>query len=90
MSEKFVFTPENLIENISKLGAWSSYGLASSALRHYFPNEYDENENCDTKREVELLYQLGLNSWQDVIIKYQTEVGYDAPDGFNTEAVNEY
>lgn len=90
MGEKFIFTPENLIANIEKIGAWSSYGLASEALKHYFPEEYDQDEYCSTQREVELLTKLGCETWQDAIIKYQTEVGYYAPNGFNTDAVNEY
>ncbi len=73
----FVFTSDNLIENIEKLGAWSAYGLASSALQHYFPNKYDVDGNCDTIKEVELCERLGCNTWQEVIIKYQMEVGYD-------------
>lgn len=88
--ETFVFTPDNLLDNLEKLGAWSSYGLASSALKHYFPEEYDEDGYCDTLKECELLGRLGCNTWQDVIAKYQNEVGYDAPDGFNPLAVNQY
>lgn len=86
----FIFTPENLIENIDKVGAWSSYGLAETALKHYFPEEYDEDDHCPTMKELELVGKLGCNSWHDVIIKYQKEVGYDAPNGFNPKAVNEY
>jgi hypothetical protein len=91
-SEKFVFTPENLLANIDKIGAWSAYGLATEALRHYFPDEYDEDGNCyyGSPREAELLSKIGCSTWQDAIIKYQKEVGYVAPDGFNTEVVNEY
>lgn len=87
----FLFTSENLIENIEKLGPWSAYGLASSALMHYFPDAYDEDGNCKegTIMEVELCYKLGCAYWQDVIIKFQNEVGYNAPDGFNPDAVNE-
>jgi hypothetical protein len=88
--ERFIFTHENLLANIDKLGAWSAYGLASEALRHYFPDEYDEDGNCDTMREVELMAKMGFSKWQDAIIKYQKEVGYVAPDGFNTEVVNEF
>ncbi len=92
MSDKnqFLFTSNNLIENIDKLGAWSAYGLASSALRHYFPDEYKDDEEPTTAREGEMLHELGLQYWHDIIIKYQTEVGYDAPDGFNQDYVNEF
>lgn len=83
-------TPENLIENIEKIGAWSIYGLATEALQYYFPREYDENDCCDTQREVQLLQELGFNCWQDVVIKYQKEVGYKVPDDFNLAAVNEF
>ena len=57
--KRFVFTPENIIANIDKLGAWSAYGLASVALRHYFPEEYDENGDCSIRREMELVKKLG-------------------------------
>ncbi len=72
---EFVFTPENLIENLDKLGAWSSYGLASIALQHYFPDEY-EPESPSTSREAELLEKLGFEFWGDVVVKYHNEVGY--------------
>lgn len=85
-----IFTPQNLIENISKLGAWSAYGLAIEALQYYFSNEYDINGDCKggTQREAELVTELNLNSWQDVIIKYQNEVGYKCKE-FNPQVVNE-
>lgn len=86
---KFIFTPENLLDNLDKLGAWSAYGLASEALKYYFPEEYDENGDCDTIREAELSEKLGCKYWQDVIIKYQNEVGYKAPNGFDPKYVNE-
>lgn len=88
--KRFVFTPENIIANIDRLGAWSAYGLASVALQHYFPKEYDENGDCSTRREMELAEKLKCKYWRDVIIKYQTEIGYNAPNGFNPEQVNEY
>jgi hypothetical protein len=51
---RFVFTPENLIQNIDKLGPWSAYGLAATALSRYFPDEYDEDGFCEVDREVEI------------------------------------
>lgn len=87
MATEFVFTPDNIIENIEKLGAWSAYGLASSALKHYFPDEYDENDFCEVDKEIELMRSLGCESWQDVIKKYSSEIGYEYP--FNPDAVNE-
>ena len=88
--EKFQFTTDNLLANLDKLGTWSSYGLASSALMHWFPSEYDENDNCDVNREIELMQSIGCNSWQDVIVKYHTEIGYQVEGGvFNPIAVNE-
>ena len=86
----FIFTTENLLANLDKLGAWSAYGLASEALQYYFPDSYDENGDCDTMREAELLTELGCKYWQDAIIKYHNEVGYIAPNGFNPMCVNEY
>lgn len=85
-----IITPENLIENLENIGPWSAYGLASTALLHYFPEEYNEDGYCSTEKELELCKKLGCDSWQDVIIKYQKEVGYKASDGFNPNAVNQY
>jgi len=31
----FVFTPENLIKNIKKIGPWSAFGLAEEAMFYY-------------------------------------------------------
>jgi hypothetical protein len=94
MDKSFVFTPDNLIENIEKVGAWSSYALASVALQHYFPSEYDENGNCEKGviREIELCDMLDCKYWHDVIIKFQNEVGYKVtnPNGFSPDFVNEY
>ena len=87
--DDFIFTADNLMENIDKLGPWSAYGLAGEALQYYFPNEYDENGYCDTDREIELLHSLGCKYWQDAIKKYHREVGYSpGPNGFNPGAVN--
>lgn len=88
--KRFQFTPENLIENIHRIGAWSAYGLASCALQHYFPESYDEGGYCDPMDECKLLEKLGCQYWEDVIVKYQKEVGYNAPQGFDTDCVNEY
>ena len=84
---EFMFTPENLLANIEKLGAWSSYGLASVALQHYFPEEYDKDGYCETVKECQLLGKLGCEYWHEAIIKYQNEVGYLGP--FNSDCVNE-
>jgi hypothetical protein len=86
----FQFTPDNLLENLHRLGPWSSYGLAVTALMYYFPDEYDENGYCHTRREIELMVKIGCKFWHDAIIKYHNEVGYVAPDGFNKSLVNEY
>lgn len=84
------FTPENIIENIDKIGPWSAYGLAEEALRHYFPEEFTDDKEWSAERNVELADKLGCQYWTDVIIKFQTEVGYNAPDGFCAGAVNEH
>lgn len=93
MKDSFQFTTENLIVNIEKLGPWSSWGLASEALQHYFPNQYDNDGNCigDVQREAELCQQLGCTYWHDVVVKYHKEVGYKAHEGiFPKDCVNEY
>lgn len=88
----FLFTPENLLENLEKLGGWSSYGLACIALAHYFPDIYDDEDGRsgpDVLEEIKLIEEIGCKTWHDVIIKFQTEVGYDAPNGFNPIFVND-
>jgi hypothetical protein len=85
--EEFIFTAENLLNNLDKLGGWSSYGLAIEALQHYFPNKYDEFGDCDIDTELELMKKLECNNWQDIIIKYHKEVGYKS---FDPKAVNQY
>lgn len=88
---EFLFTPENLIENIDKLGAWSSYGLAEQAIEHYHP----ECLGMEGMEKLNYISNLKCNGeenthWQDWIIKYQKEVGYNAPNGFNPKCVNKY
>lgn len=84
----FQFTPSNLIENIDKLGTWSAYGLASIALEYYFPEEHEE-DSISTQKQIELVDRLGCKTWHDVIVKFQTEIGYEAPNGFNPVCVND-
>ena len=38
---------------------------------------------------IELADEIGCEYWQDVIIKYQNEVGYNASD-FTPEYVNQH
>jgi hypothetical protein len=82
------YTPENIIKNLDKIGPWSAYGLARIALKHYFPDEYDEDGECNVTRECELMDSLGCMYWHDLIRKFQNEVGYNAPDGFDEGFVN--
>lgn len=84
------YTPENIIQNLENVGPWSSYYLAEIALQHYFPEECKGETYCEPSRMVELADELGCPYWQDLIIKYQNEVGYDAPDGFDIEYVNQH
>ncbi len=86
--ESFQFTPENLLENIHKVGGWSIYGLASEALEHYFPDEYKDG-TCDSLTESKLLRSMGFSTWDEVVTKYHEEVGYQADGAFNPRAVNE-
>jgi hypothetical protein len=83
----FIFTKHNLLNNLEKIGGWSSYGLAIEALQYYFPHEYDEIEGCDIDRELYLMNLLNCGTWQEIIIKYHIEVGFE---NFNPEYVNEY
>jgi len=67
-------TPENLLENLEHLAGWPIYGLASQALEYYFPEKY--KSELSVSDEVDLLKKLGLKFWDDVVIKYHTEVGF--------------
>lgn len=80
----FVFTPENLLDNLEKLGPWSAYGLAEEAIHHYHP-EISEIE--DTLKRIQAQAAVSPGGWHDWIVKYHKEVGYEGP--FNPGAVNE-
>ena len=94
--------PNDLLNDsvISEIGPWSAYGLAETALKYYFPDEYDGDKDDDgipdgvciggIQKESELLQKLGCNYWHDLVQKYQREVGYKHQDGFNINAVNQY
>lgn len=85
--KEFIFTSENLLDNLDKLGPWSNYGLSTEALQFYFPKEYDEDGDCfdGIEKEVELCRKLGCKNWTELIIKYHKEIGYKC---FNPEYVN--
>lgn len=83
------YTPENVIQNLENIGSWSTFYLAEIALKHYFPEEFDKNGDCSAGKLVMLNSKLGCDYWQDVIIKYQNEIGYDNSD-FIPEYVNEH
>lgn len=90
INETFIFTTYNLIDNLDKLGPWSSYGLASMALEHYFPG-IEELEGLELiEAECLCLEIMGFEYWDDVIKKYHTEIGYKPENGiFSPKFVNE-
>jgi hypothetical protein len=88
--EPFVFTPENLIENIKKIGPWSAFGLAEEAMFYYFPHIKRMRDTGKQIAEMARISTLFSMYWKDWIIKYQKEVGYNAPNGFDTGCVNEF
>lgn len=81
-------TKDNFTKHFDKLGGWSTYFLATVALKHYFPKEY-ENEDMSVWDEVKLCDKLGCTYWIDVINKYHSEIGYKKSD-FKEGYVNEY
>ena len=97
MKSSIEFTEQNLIDNIEKLGPWSSYGLAVEALRHYFPQEFDLSEDGDffhqkgTLEEVKLMEKLGCHYWHELVIKYHNEFGFKGNENgaFDKRCVNE-
>jgi hypothetical protein len=89
LKESICFTPDNLIDNLDKLGPWSTYGLASEALKHYFPEVYDNEDNPPSiHQEGHLVEEIGCKSWEDVIRKYHQEVGYTG--NFDPGIVNKF
>ena len=84
----FVFTPKNILKNLNRLGAWSTYGLASFALKHYFPKSY--THDVLPQNEVKLLTIIGCKEWREAVVKYHTEIGYTYADLSNTDYVNAY
>ena len=90
MNKQFVFTPENLIKNIKKIGPWSAFGLAEEAMFHYFPHIKRMRDTAKQIGEMARISSLFEMDWGDWIVKYQKEVGYDAPNGFGREYVNEF
>lgn len=89
----FIFTVENLLDNLDKLGPWSMYALASEALSFYYPDLYnDETGECpEVMEEVELTKKLGCQYWDELVIKFHKEIGYKPLDGiFSSDYVNVY
>lgn len=82
-----MITIENLVEKIDEIGPWTAYGLAKEALRYYFPEKYNDEEEEDSTKEMELMSKLGCKYLQDIIVKYHKEIGYK---GFFNNQINEY
>lgn len=80
--KEFVCTPENIIDNLYKLGAWSAFYLAEIAIKHYHPEVTEISDmvklKCDGKENT---------YWEDWIEKYQKEIGYKGR--FHSDYVNE-
>lgn len=90
MEKTFKFTPKNLLDNIDRLGPWSCFALAEHAILHYFPRMKKIKgtaEQICKMAELSTKYEM---CWQDWIILYQLDIGYDAPNGFNSDYVNEH
>lgn len=65
------FTPENIVENLDKIGPWSMYYLAEIAFYHFFQ---DEMEPKDTVERLQFMADKG--DWPGMVKKYAAEVGY--------------
>jgi hypothetical protein len=83
-----IITPENLIENLHTLGPWSLFGLTEEAMFHYHP-ELQSIQDVTSRLDKMLSLSRGM-TWKDWIVKYDKEIGYHAPNGFNPMAVNEF
>jgi hypothetical protein len=89
--ETFQFTPDNLLSNMDLIGAWSCYGLAETAIKHYHPEcREEESEKSSIGYMASLKCDGKENTWWiDWIRKYHTEVGYSANE-LNIAAVNQF
>lgn len=86
-----VFTSENIIDNIEKIGPWSLYGLAEEAIHHYKPwIKYVQDPNKKITYQINAMVKMGCNTWGEMVIKYQKEVGYGDAREFNPDYINEY
>lgn len=79
----------NLIEMLPEIGPWSTYALAEKAIICYCPEVQDEDGDVSTEKAASCLNDMGLSSWQDVIIKYHTEIGYSDELLSDNSLVNE-
>ncbi len=77
---------ENIIENIDKIGAWSLYGLAETAINHFYP-EYKKLYSEDRPAESASIMAKLCDDWHGIVVKYQKEVGYKK---FRKGYVNEF
>jgi hypothetical protein len=82
----FVFTPDNLIDNLDRLGPWSTFALAEEAMLHYFPSlEFkDMVERISRMAAICCKYEM---CWQDMVLLYHLDKGYK---NFNPDYVNEH
>jgi hypothetical protein len=86
--KEFKFTPENLFDNLDRLGGWSMYALAEEAMFHYFPNlKRIKSPGKQIQRMCEISNEYGMDWWIDWIILYHLDVGYK---NFNSDYVNGY
>lgn len=86
---EFIFTPENLLENLKKLGPWSSFYLAEKSIEYYHP----ECKEMDMVKKIDYMASLKCKgkkntNWHDWIVRYQKEVGYKSR--FSPKYVNAY
>jgi hypothetical protein len=88
----FQFTPDNLLDNLERIGPWSAYALAEVAIEHFHPSvkKYKNDPLKLIERQVHFCNKAGNFTWHDWIVKYQKEVGYNSPNGFDKDFVNEY
>lgn len=80
----FVFTPENLIDNLDKIGGWSLLSLSETAIAYYHPHlkPKDEFERMDIVQMIN-----AEPDWYDVVKRYHLEIGYTTE--INPDVVNE-
>jgi hypothetical protein len=88
--ENFQFAPDNLLDNLNRLGPWSQFALAEEAIYYYYPRI---KRMTNTIKQIQAMADLCLEYdmyWVDWIITFQMDKGYKRNAGFSRDYINEW